>query len=62
MVAALSGAVFTTLSNATVVRCRERTSAVRAGILDDAVIGFARLGGHYAPRIAPPSPPAPVTA
>jgi hypothetical protein len=62
MVAALYGAVFTTLSNATVVRCRERTSAVRAGIQDEGVVGFARLGGHYTPRIAPPSPPAPVAA
>jgi hypothetical protein len=57
MAAALSGVMSATLSDATMVWCRERTSAVRGGVRDDAAVGFTRLGGHSAPRIAPPSLP-----
>jgi hypothetical protein len=57
MAETLSRAASATLLNATVVQCREHMSAVRGGVQNDAVVGFARQGGHCAPRIAPPSPP-----
>jgi hypothetical protein len=49
MAAALSGAVFATPPDATVIQCRQRICGICYGVWGSAAVGFARLGGHRAP-------------